>query len=275
MTDRRFDVDGVPLDHPHGAWSVMQDGTSVGAGAARRVQRQDSAFRHGARPSRDVRAGVGKETLAMIVRDVDPQTGISAGFGQMWRNLADLRALLAPWGRVEPRLLGLVPEAVREPELRYVTRIEVSSAGGQVNEISPKRWVVPFTLDVIDAFWRDAEPIVVTQASASALRGGSAPIVDPLFMVPGQGDAMRVRIRDHVSGQWIAYDGDVPTNQYVRIDPNSETAYVVANAHAWTGGSEHAAGVTTGPGGFELQPAVEFSSTVPGVRLRAAKAYEW
>ncbi|GAB3304330.1 hypothetical protein EK0264_03770 [Epidermidibacterium keratini] len=271
--DRRLAIDDVPLDHPcesRDGWKPytvsLETASQLSALPSARSVRFASRNRHGEFSTPGGKWGTAGAAIIMLVSDVSPVTGEHEGFGQTWANMAAVKALFG--SRQKPVTLRMTP-AVDGPS--FTTMVECTGGGDE--EVTPACWRSTFLLERLDPFWRDDLPIVVTEASVGALRGGSAPIADPQFMAPGQGVATRVRIRDQITGQWIRYEGDVPVGQYVRIEPADETAFIVANPHAWAGGVEDLAGVETGPGGFELQPAVDWTSTVEGVRLNARRAY--
>lgn len=266
--DRRWDVNGVPLDDPAGRWVVHGD-VVLSVPAGRRRATSESAYRHGEQRASLNRSAVGHQAIKMIVTDLD-EDGAEAGWLQLVRNRDHVNALLAPF---RPMVLGLTPNATDSPQERRVANVEFRAAG-EPETYGIGHEVLSFAFDIVDSFWRDAEPVVTTQAGSGVLRGGSAPITDAKFMVPGAGVGTRVRIRDQVTGAWVTYEGNVPVGQYVRIEPDLETAFVVANPHAWAGGAEHLAGVNVGPGGFELSPEIDWSSTVSDVRVRARRAYQ-
>lgn len=266
LTNRSLTVDGAPLDHPSGAWFVEGGGaTVIGSAAAVHVTRQTLPRRHGVLSLPNARYGMGRAVVSVIVTDIDPDTGERGGFPVAWANRARVQSMFGI--RWRPIVLGMTPAPGVAAQ---VARGEVVAEVPAV-EISPTHWRLKFTVDMLDAFWRDEHAQTVDYAARVCLRGGSAPMQDPLILAPGQGDNTVVRVVDLPSGAWVEFRGDVPADEWVRLEPADETAFISPPGQ-WNGGDEYARGLTVSPGGFALSPEAEWHAPA-GTWVQVRRAF--
>lgn len=264
-------LDGEPLDHPTyaGGWRpyFVENVTAptLGNMAAVRAVRQSPPNRDGVISVPNRRYGAGSVVITMIITDVRPEDGTRGGWAQTWANLNTVKGMFGVRYRASTLKLQPAPGAPS-----FVTRVECT-ASVSPEEITPQFWRAAFSLETIDAFWRDEAAQTVHYGTASCLRGGTAQIGDALILSPGQGNDTRVRVRDVPSGRWVQFRGDVPEGWWVRIEPERETAFITQHG-LWAAGTEYARGVTVGPGGFSLSPEVEFSAP-PNTLIKARRAY--
>lgn len=255
---------GVALDDPAGRWTLNSD-SRVRMPPPVVVNDVALPGRHGVLPGLPV-AGPGGSVLAFDL--------VASGYDQL---LANHHALLAFCGP-RPGLRTLVDGDYRAL-VQYVSATELEVVAGDTNAR------VAVTFSIPSGFWQDAATTTVDLGGTdgtktpAALQGGTAPIVDPVFVVEGGGAGTDITITDTLTGTWVRWNGDAPDGQSVRFNPHTATAKLASNSDPWSGDSDTAnvqGYLTIGPGQFQLSPDVSFTVTHAGsrpVQVRARRAY--
>ncbi len=86
----------------------------------------------------------------------------------------------------------------------------------------------------------------------TGLNGTTGSITAPQFLCAGPCTA--VTITDTATNKKLMWAGTATAGQWVRLDPAAMTAHRTTS-EAWTGGTDVSGGLSTGPGGFDLNPS--------------------
>lgn len=258
-------LDGVPLDDAAERFYVL---------AASRVRNPPAIVvndvtvpgMHGVIPSNTSVYGPGLVTLTMRVR------------GNSYAALmANYTALMAAVG------VRRVTRTLVDTEIAQQASVQLTSISDLEQNVLRRMSTCTVTFSIPRSFWRDASDTTVdlgTTAGAKApgaLTGGSAPIVDPVFVVAGMNlFVTNFKVTDDASLSYFEVVGSVPAASAVRIEPDTASAWLVPVAEPWNGGTDVSDFVTLGPGQFVLTPGSGFTITKTGTtntQVRARRAY--
>jgi hypothetical protein len=254
-------LDGVDLDSP-GRWRVMK-GTLLPEVPAPRLESTEVPSRSGVVDGPGKRVGTFKVTVAFMVE--------GANRGELDRNWYALLARLRSSGRLaalQHRPAGATP---KETTVRLVS---VSQPQWQYGE-----WAIDATavFEAVEGVWKDAEPTEANLTDLAALKGGAAPITDPLLRL--YPTANIVTVKDKESGTSLTWRGSVNGGQRLLVDVARYEAWKI-DADRWAAGNGAqgaSSGLSMSPGGFQLTPDSEGNVSVEitggtGV-IRARRAY--
>jgi hypothetical protein len=176
--------------------------------------------------------------------------------GGSYDNLIDnLAALGAACGSL--RRLRVLADGDYRASVQFISSTELEV-------ITDKFGRAQFSYSLPTGFWQDAASVDVALSSGTnnptALRGGSAPIVDALWLV-----SSGTTVTDDVSDTWFRWSG----SGTARINTYRQTAY---DGGGWSGGSNVSGGLVLGPGQFQLSPGGTFTVSGSGT-VRARRAY--
>lgn len=256
-------LDGVPLDDPAGRFYVL---------AASRVRNPPTVIvndlsvpgQHGALPGGTRVYGPGTVTLAMRMRG-----------GTYASAMTSYTALMALMG-VQRTVRTLLDDEVGQSAGIYLVSIS------DLEQNTRRMWTCGITLSIPRAFWRDATDTTVDLSTTAgtktptALQGGSAPILDPVFVAEGNGASTDFKVTDTATLTYLRFVGTVPSGQSVRIEPDTASAWLVSTGAPWNGGTDTSGLLTMGPGQFVLSPGMSFTITktgATGTQVRARRAY--
>lgn len=257
-------LDGVPLTDAARRWWV-EDDTRLRQPPAVTISDVTIPGMHGVIPSLSSTFNPGGCTVAMGLK--------ATSYGALLVNLAALTRLFGPRGRL--RTLTDTDGGCRA-QVQYVSASELALTGFTSG-------TVDFTLSLPRSFWEDIDPVTVDLGGTDGvkapaqLQGGSAPIVDPIFVAGGNGAGTDITITDDDSGSWLRFDGAVPAGQAVRIRPDRGTAHLVDADSPWSGGTAASGLLELGPGQFRLTEDISFTVDAAGgagLQLRARRAYQ-
>lgn len=256
-------LDGTNLVDPAGRWTLSAD-SRVRVPAPFAITDVSIPGHHGVLAALRTTASPGSAVLAFSVAGAD--------YDALLANYNSLARLVGPRNRLRTLIDGDYRASVQ-----YVSSTEFEVVAGDTDG------TVTFTLSIPSGFWRDAAVASVDLGSSSglkspaALQGGTAPIVDPAFVVASSGGQVDVTVTDTETGAWLTFDGPVPGGHSVRISPATATAYVADSDDPWSGGDAASGYLTLGPGQFQLSADLEFRVTHDGsgggVQMRARRAY--
>jgi hypothetical protein len=256
-------LSGLPLDDPAGRFYPLAT-SRVRNPPAVVVSDVNVPGQHGMLPGGNGVYGPGSVILNMRVRG-----------GSYSAMMASYSALMF--------LVGLrrVPRTMIDTELNQMAAVQLVSVS-DLEQNFRQMSSCTVTFSVPRAFWEDTTDTTVdlgTGAGAmtpSALVGGSAPILAPVFAIVGNGASTDFRVSDSATGTYFRFVGNVPAGQSVRIEPDTASAWLVSPADPWNGGTDVSGLLTIGPGQFVLSPGVSFLITKTGstqTQLRARRAY--
>lgn len=259
---RQLYVNGTALEQAKGAWFARDVGTFVRSAAARRSTEISYPRRHG-----ETILPLGYESGGGVLRitctDRHPITGEPGGFPQLVRNEDTVKTLFL----LDNLVFRDVPYITANVG-RVNTGLVLASPDS--TEITPRLSEHKFAVLFSSPFWRDETAAVATLTTAASnaalapLRGGSAPIPDPLFIRQGTGAAMTWIVTDTVTGKWVRWTGTLATTEWVRLDPLNMTATKVTS-ETWTGaGADVSGGLSVSPGGFDVHRNVLVTSNGGG-----------
>ena len=258
--------DGVDLRQPKGAWTATSY-TFLHSTPARVSNKRGSSRRHGSGFTAGTWEANDSGVVTMAVTNRHPSTGVVGDYAVLTSNEDAVKAMLL---RADRPVLIAEMYSTTNPSLGRQALCEVTNQVEHSTNANRTFSTLRFEISVIDAFWRDVTEETVTAATIARLRGGSAPIVDPLILIQGSGASV-YRVTDQVTGKWIEWRGALSTSQWARLDPLNETGWQVTSA-AWSGGAEKPGLVRTGAGGFEVHPDVQL--TLPAnTQIRARRAF--
>lgn len=237
-------LDGVDLTSA-GRWSLNAD-TRLRVPPAVVISDVSIPGMHGVLPALTAPYSPGSVVLGFDVEGTD--------YADMLANYSALSAALGA-----QRRLRVLADGEYRASVQYVSASDLSLvAEGLFGQVT-------YTFSIPSGFWQDADPATLSLASGAnspaELQGGSAPIVDALFLV-----ASGVTITDDVSETWFTWEG----SGTVRVNPARQTAY---SGGGWTGGSNVSGGLVLGPGQFQLSPGIAFTVAGGSASVRARRAY--
>lgn len=257
-------LDGVPLDDPSGRFYVL---------AASRVRTPPAVVvndvtvpgQHGVIPSNTSVYGPGSAVLTMRVRG-----------GSYTALMANYTALMAAVG------IRRVARTLVDTEIAQQASVQPVSISDLEQNVLRKMATCAVTFSIPRSFWRDTADITVDLGTTagtktpSALTGGSAPILDPLFVVAG-GNFTNITITDDAAITYCNLTGNIPAGQSVRIEPDPGLAWLVPSGSPWGGGTDVSGFLTLGPGQFSLTSGSGFTITrvspATNTQVRARRAY--
>lgn len=239
-------LDGVPLNDSAGRWQLNDD-TRLRQPPPATIADVSIPGMHGVLPALTSTYGPGSALLSF---DVQGRT-----YAQLLDNLAALSVAVGSLRR-----LRVLADGDYRASVQYVTATEFEVlAGGSLGRIS-------FTYSIPTGFWQDADYVTINlnandPNAPAALRGGSAPIVDALWLVSDG-----TTVTDDTSETWFRWNGP----GVGRINTLRQTAY---SGGDWSGGSNISGGLVLGPGQFQLSPDIHFTVSGGDGQLRARRAY--
>ncbi|MFT4288178.1 hypothetical protein [Nocardioides sp.] len=246
-----YTLDGVPLDDPAGRW-MLSDSTLLGPLPAPSLSAVKIPGIHGTVPTPPTTRDAGSHTVGLIVTDNNEAGAATGDHQQMRKNLSALYALATPVGRLP--VLRYIPHLAvtpRDARVRLLAAIEPEMADPYTARIT-----LPF--DLPEVFWRESvehtfasEAVAAWEASPDELNGSTGTIADPVFLCTGP--MTSCVITDFATGKVLTWNGNVAAGQRLRLEPASMKAYRTVGEQ-WTGGTDVSGGLSTGPGGFDLNP---------------------
>ncbi|GGK90162.1 hypothetical protein Ppa06_58300 [Planomonospora parontospora subsp. parontospora] len=208
-----YTLDGVPLDHPAGCWTLKK-GTRRRPLPGVRAVEVSVPGRAGELPVLGLDHATTTIPLVLGVTGRSP-AGAHGGFEQLEANLEALAALLG----VRHRLMTLTYTAGSITRAAEVTITAVSDPEVDVGAVRAR--LTAFAR-VPGVYWRDpAEATWAGSANASAqpvttLAGSTAPITDALVRVTGP--AVNPRITDVATGGAVTRPGGLLTGERLLLD---------------------------------------------------------
>lgn len=254
-------LNGVDLDQP-GKWRVMQ-GTLLPEVPSPRLESTEVPSRNGIIDGAGEKVGTFKVTIAFMVEGEDR--------GELDRNWYALLARLRTSGRLtalQHRPAGAAP---KEAVVRLAS---VSQPAWRYGE-----WAIDTTavFEAVEGIWRDVEPTEASLTDLAALRGGAAPITDPLLRL--YPTANIVTVKDKESGTSLTWQGRLTGGQRLLVDVARYEAWKI-DADRWEAGNGAQGASSTlsmSPGGFRLTPDSEGNISVEATGgtgvIRARRAY--
>lgn len=219
---------------------------------------------HGVIPGNLSVYGPGSVILSMRVRG-----------GTYAAMLANYTALMAAVG------VRRVPRTLLDTEINQQASVQLVSVS-EFRQVFRKMGDCTVTLSIPRSFWRDSADLTVDLGTTGgtqtpgALQGGSAPILDPVFVSVGNGASTDFKVTDDETLTSFRFVGTVPGGQSVRIEPDTASAYLVTSGSPWNGGTDASGLLTVGPGQFVLSPGSGFTIAKTGstnTQVRARRAY--
>ena len=254
-------LNGVDLDQP-GKWRVMQ-GTLLPEVPSPRLESTDVPFRNGIIDGAGEKVGTFKVTIAFMVEGKDR--------GELDRNWHALVARLRSSNRLAVLQHRPAGGTLKEASVRLVS---VSQPTWRYGE-----WAIDTTavFEAVEGVWKDAEPTEANLTDLAALRGGAAPIADPLLRLYPTANIMTVK--DKESGTSLTWRGSVNGGQRLLVDVARYEAWKI-DADRWEAGNGAQGASSTlsmSPGGFQLTPDGEGNISVEATGgtgvIRARRAY--
>ena len=253
-------LNGADLDSP-GRWRVMK-GTLLPEVPAPRLESTEVPSRSGVVDGPGKRVGTFKVTVAFMVEGADR--------GELDRNWYALLARLRSSGRLaalQHRPAGAAP---KEAAVRLVS---VSQPQWQYGE-----WAIDTTavFEAVEGVWKDADPVEANLTDLAALKGGAAPITDPLLRLYPTTNI--VTVKDKESGTSLTWRGTVTGGQRLLVDVARYEAWKI-DADRWAAGNgaqDASSTLSMSPGGFQLTPdsegniSVEVTGGTGVIRVRRA-----
>lgn len=237
---------GVSLDDAAGRWRLNDD-TRLRQPPATIINDVIIPGRHGALRADYFTFGPGRALVALDLYGAD-YNALRANFHAV--------SALAGSGRNDLRWLVDPPY---QALVQYTSTSELVVGPGGVTGS------VQFTFSIPSGFWQDVASQDVALASGTssptALRGGSAPITDALFLVESG-----VRVTDADTGAYFQWNG----GGSARIDPLRQTAY---SGWSWTGGANVSGDLVMGPDNFQLSATMSVTVSGGNATVRARRGY--
>ncbi|WP_424533627.1 hypothetical protein ACOZ38_25160 [Sphaerisporangium viridialbum] len=252
-----YSLDGVPLDHPAGCWTLKK-GTQRRPLPGARAVKVSVPGRSGELPVVGLDLEATSLGLAFVVTGATP-SGVDGGYEQMERNLEALGAVLG----VRHRLMSLKYQA---GSIVRVADVTVTSASEPEISTGAARARLTALVEVPGVFWRDeSESTWLGSANTlgqvvTTLAGSTGPITDALLRVTGP--AVDVSIGDIATGGWVLRPGGLVAGQRLLIDCGQmRAAIVTSNTWDLAAGSDATGTIDAiGPGSafrwLHLTPAV-------------------
>jgi hypothetical protein len=237
-------LDGVQLNDPAGRWQLNAD-TRLRVPAPAVINDVSIPGMHGVLPALTSTYSPGSAALSFDLEAPDYQTLLDY-----------LAALGAACGSL--RRLRVLADGDYRASVQFISSTELEVTADTFARIT-------FTYSIPTGFWQDAGSVDVALSGGSqnptALRGGSAPIVDALWLV-----SSGTTVTDDISDTWFRWGG----SGTARINTYRQTAF---DGGGWSGGSNVSGGLVLGPGQFQLSPGGSFTVSGGDGTVRARRAY--
>jgi hypothetical protein len=257
MTMGTYSLDGVALDDPAGRWMLSSD-TKLSGLPAPGLSAVKIPGVHGTVPIPPSVRDAGGRTIGLLVTDNNAAGQPTGDHQQLDANKARLLAMASPIGRLP--VLRHYPVAggpvYREAPVRLLASVDPDMADPYTATL-----VLPF--EIPGVYLRESVEIEAASGSVAAwtvtpaaLAGTTGTITNPVFLCAGALTA--VTIADAETGRSITWTGNQTAGQWLRIDPAAMAAYRTT-AEVWAGGTDVSGGLSTGPGGFDLNPDADLN----------------
>ncbi|GAA1015906.1 hypothetical protein Aple_010800 [Acrocarpospora pleiomorpha] len=247
-----YSVDGIPLDHPNGLWTLQQ-GTGRRPFPGARGVEIPLAGRAGEIPvAGDTIEPLETTTLGFtfLVRGRAPWGG-AGNEEDLEHNLEALAAVLSPHGRLVDLRHHIGGDMIRQTDAKFISSSEPELLAGA----NAAR--VTMLARIPGVYWRDVPELTHTWSAGlldetaraiPALSGCTAPIPDAVLRV--KGPATNPALSDTASGGTVAYTGTISSGQFLLLDCAALTATrVTTDTWSPTGGTDVTGNVdATGPG---------------------------
>lgn len=257
-------INGRALEDSQKRWMVME-GTKIPSIGSVRSSSVSIPNRSGVlqTPPR------GSDPMQVAINVMVTDLGGRGGWHQLQLNWDALMAICRPFNKMS--------EIQWRPDGMGIRTAKCRLAGGvePVFDRGAMTYDATLIFEIPSGCWQDVTAPEMAVSDMSKIRGGSAPITNPLFIVQNPG--VVVAVQDYMSGRRLAWAGSPKAGKMLLLDPDNWRASWL-DAKQWTHTTDDASfGLDMGAFGFALHPdyAGVYTAQASGGQwtVKAARSY--